>query len=109
MNYQSQHLEDETKITWLEEPRQFPYLRERVEHLASRSRFPLGEWRGSKTHRLVGYSEVSVLAQSIYDGFYRRIWWFKIIPPDPYPKGCPGEAVKPPSVKAGVPSETGRE
>jgi len=55
----SLHLNDETKIVWIEDPTQFPYLREKVQRLPFRSRFPISEWRGKFT-KLVGYSEISL-------------------------------------------------
>jgi hypothetical protein len=100
----SPHLEYETKINWLEDPLQFRYVRETYDLFAFRSRFPLRDWQESRTHRLIGYVDISVLAKPMYDRFYRRYWYVKV-GHDPYPKRSPGEAVKPSSIKPRMPSE----
>jgi hypothetical protein len=108
MNDTSPHLDQEVKITWLDDPRKFPYLREKFELHALRARFPMTRWKKSRTHKLMGYSEISVLAKAIHGRFYRRLWWVKLIPPDRYSEGCPGEAVIPSSVSVGKSSKRGR-
>ena len=108
MNQISPHLNQETKITWLEEPEGFPYLRETFNLYQFRSRFPIRKWQRSKISKLIGYSEISVLAKPMHDRFYRRVWYVKV-PQDPYPSGCPFEAVKPSSIKIGTMSQSGRE
>lgn len=104
----SPHLIEETKITWLENPRQFPYLRETTELLPLRVRFPLRYFQKNGQLRVIGYSEISVTAKNIHDGFYRRVWFLKK-PNDPYAKGCPWEGVKPSTIKPRFESKFGRE
>jgi len=104
MQTESPHLPNEIKISWLDDPNKYPYLRESFDLFPFRSRFPLKPWRKSRISKLVGYSEISVLAEPQHDRFYRRYWWVKI-DHDPYPENWPGEAVSPASIRAARPSE----
>jgi len=72
-------LADETKINWLIDPLQFRYVRETYDLFPFRSRFPLRGWKLSRTHRLIGYADISALAKPKYDRFYRRYCMSKSI------------------------------
>jgi hypothetical protein len=104
----SPHLNEETKIVWLKDPAQYPYVREKFERMPFRSRFAMRAWRQCTWLKLLGYSEISLGAKQIHDGFYRRIWYLRL-PGDPYAQFSPAEGVKPSSIKPRQPSEYGRE
>jgi hypothetical protein len=108
MNTQRSHLEFENNITWLEEPLNYPYLRESYELIPLRSRFPLKRFSKPLRIKLIGYSHISALAKAETGGFHRRVWFLKF-PNDPSVKGSSFEAVKPSSIEIAHESELGRE
>lgn len=108
MKNQSPDLEHETKITWLENPGQFPYVREKTERFPYRSAFPLRRYQKVAWMRLIGYSEINPSFNSKEGGFLRRIWFLKKSG-EPWENNSPGEGVKPSTIKPGAVSKAGRE
>jgi hypothetical protein len=73
-----------------------------------RSRFPVRRYARAARFKIIGYSEISLGADQIHDGFYRRVWFVKV-GYDPWTSDSPGEAVNPSSIQPRHPSEAGRE
>jgi hypothetical protein len=107
MSELSPHLKSEVAIKWPEDPKKYPYVREKFDVFSFRSRFPLSQYQQTGQFKLLGYSEISLTANTIGDGFYRRLFYL-MLPNDPYSKGIPQQAVIPSTIKPGVTSESGR-
>lgn len=65
---------EEIKIVWLEDPKNFTYLREAIACTTRRKgKIGLG---GSEFAKLVGYEELPKQGQGI-QVYHRRFWWLK--------------------------------
>lgn len=92
----------EEEIIWLDPTaRERPYLRESTYKFNTRMRPPRKELK-----RFLAYATLRPEARSEHYQFERRVW--HLMPHDPYPSGCPTEAVDPASIVAGKPSRRGR-
>lgn len=103
----NEHLQDEADIIWLEDPSQFPYVREESWGTTRRNSRPP---KSTPERQVVGYSTVKENVKRSRGQSYRRRL-FTLRPHDrandpngTYKTGYPAEAVDPMSIKAGVPS-----
>lgn len=98
-------LEYETGIHFIEDPKQFPYLRE--SHVMCTARKGWKKTWGSG-YRVVAIAELSEKVKTVQRRLPRRYWYFD--DGDPYPgSDAPSEAVIPESISVGKPSVYGRK
>lgn len=108
---------NEASIVWVRgSAADYPYLRETTILASSRYR-GIGKLTGH-TRNVVAYATLTPHAPNYgFSGrFRRRVWIFRKTDPYPierdhpnYAHACPCEGVKPSSIRAGFPSESGRE
>ena len=99
--------DEEERIVWLRDPRQFAYLRESI-HFTTRRRGPISGRYIEDLAFIVGYAEC-VPKKGKSGGwrtaYRRRFWWLKVHDRDLDPTGVyacagPAEAVDPASIAA---------
>lgn len=103
----SSELAHEVEIVWIEDLKQFDYVRE----VRTLVRNRCGRPQKDLYPRLVGYANLSCEAEGTNWHFWRRVWY--VMPHDRlsgqenagpyYPSGAPSEAVDPRTVAVGVP------
>lgn len=96
--------DEEERIVWLRDPRQFAYLRESI-YCTTRRRGPISGRYIEDLAFIVGYAECVPKGKSggWRTAYRRRFWWLKVHdrdldPTGVYARGGPAEAVDPASI-----------
>lgn len=81
--------EQDSKIVWLEDPRQWEYVRRHSVPCRTKKGSPINPKLLPNLHKLVGYEELDPSVKSKFPSgrtFIRNVFWLK-----DYDRGCPNE------------------